>query len=165
MTIDHRMESFANSFGGVPPKARRLDDSEANVHGATWIRRLLGKGIACQYVIGYQLGERWWTFCFEREVRPAIGTGDEERWTVEAYSSLGQSWCETFRFDPDSVMWMRAPETLIREARAPRNIGSLPLPLSPTCKEGRVTARAQGATRPARHIEAGSQRLAPKSRP
>jgi hypothetical protein len=104
------MESFATSFGCVPSEARRLEDSAAREHEATWIRRILGKGIAGQYVIGYQLGDRWWTFCFERDVRHIAETGDDELWAVEAYDSLGRSWCDTFRFDPDNALWERAPE-------------------------------------------------------
>jgi hypothetical protein len=114
MTLDHRMESFVTAFGDVPPQARRLDDSEARQHGATWIRRLLGKGIACQYVIAYQQGERWWTFCFEREPEPAVETEDDALWVIEAYDSTGRSWCDTFRFNTTTCAWERAPETMRR---------------------------------------------------
>jgi hypothetical protein len=110
MTVDRRMESFVTAFGSVPPEARRLDDAEARDHWATWIRRLLGKGIAGQYVIAYQHEERWWTFCFERELEPLLSTEDDEVWTVEAYDSTGQSWCHTFRFDPHFSVWERLPD-------------------------------------------------------
>jgi hypothetical protein len=123
MTVDHRMESFVTVFGDVPPEAHRLDDSEARHHGATWIRRLLGKGIACQYVIAYQHRERWWTFCFEREPDPAVETEADELWTIEAYDSTGRSWCDIFRFDPLASIWQRAAETMRR--LAPR-LGHIP---------------------------------------
>jgi hypothetical protein len=118
MTVDHRMESFVAAFGNVPPGARRLDDAEARDHWATWIRRLLGKGIACQYVIAYQQGELWWTFCFERELDRELPVeddelpidDDDELWTVEAYDSAGHSWRHTFRFDPHLSAWGRVPD-------------------------------------------------------
>jgi hypothetical protein len=122
MTVDHRMESFVALFGDVPPEAHRLDDSEARHHGATWIRRLLGKGIACQYVIAYQQGERWWTFCFERFSDPRAETDDDERWTIEAYDSTGRSWSDIFRFDPPASLWERATQTTRRFAPRPGHI-------------------------------------------
>ena len=111
MTVDRRMESFVAAFGDVTAEARRLDDVEAHDHWATWIRRLIGKGIACQYVIAYQHRERWWTFCFERDCEPELATEDDERWTVEAYDSTGQSWCHTFRFDPHYSDWARVADS------------------------------------------------------
>ena len=118
MSVDHRMKSLVACFGDVPAEARRLGDAEAREHGATWVRRLIGKGIAGQYVIAYEHAERWWTFCFERELDPTLdtGTGDAELWTVESYDSEGRSWCDTFQFDSELSMWERLP----RPARPPR---------------------------------------------
>jgi hypothetical protein len=105
-TIDHRMESFIAWHGEVPPEAKRLEDFEARAHAASWIRRLIGKGIACSYVIGCQLGERWWTFCFERSERAEYPIPEgAERWCVEAYKHDGQSWSENYYYWPAGRRW------------------------------------------------------------
>jgi hypothetical protein len=118
VTVDHRMQSLVAAFGNVPADARRLQDAEAQEHGATWIRRMLGKGIACHYVIAYQHGERWWSFCFEREPELSPTTPDGEVWTVEAYDSDGKSWCGTFQFHSQLSLWERRPD--LPEASAQR---------------------------------------------
>jgi hypothetical protein len=119
LTMDYRMESFVAALGELPLAARRLDDSEARHHTATWIRRLLGKGIAGQYVIAYQHGKRWWTFCFERECDSTLETGTDELWTVEAYDSMRGSWCETFRFNPHTSEWERQARVMHAPSRTP----------------------------------------------
>ncbi len=101
------MEDFVAVFGEVPDGACRLQDYEARYHSDTWIQRLLGEGIACAYVIGYQLEVRWWTFCFER--RAASNDADQEVWVVEGYDSGGRSWRGVFLYAPTQARWRRAP--------------------------------------------------------
>jgi hypothetical protein len=104
-TIDARMESFADSCGVLPVEAHRLQDHEARDHGAQWIRRLLGKGIACDYVIGYARGQSWWTFCFDRRMRDEVAAHGAEIWRIEAYDSIGRGWSDTFRYWPELDRW------------------------------------------------------------
>jgi hypothetical protein len=103
-TIDGRMESFVASCGVVPAEAHRLEDFDARRHAATWIQRLIGTGIACHQVIGYALGNSWWTFCFDRhtELEPDDET---EVWRVEAYDSIGRGWRDTFVYSLDTGQW------------------------------------------------------------
>jgi hypothetical protein len=103
------MESFVAWHGHVPTEAKCLDDLEARTHGAPWIRRLIGKGLACSYVIGYALGQQWWTLCFERE------TGDDnptpegaESWRIEAYDHDGISWTGQYYYWPAEDRWRHA---------------------------------------------------------
>jgi hypothetical protein len=105
MTIDSRMESFAEACGLIPAEAHRLVDHEAWNHDAEWIRRLLGKGIACEYVIGYARDERWWTFCFDRKTEAEVVDEGAEVWRIEAYDSIGHGWSETFKYWPDFDQW------------------------------------------------------------
>jgi hypothetical protein len=104
-SIDTRMESFVASCGLVPAEARRLRDDEARAHGAPWIQRLLGKGIACEYVVGYATDTSWWTFCFER--RPASETPGQgaEVWRVESYDSAGRGWSDVFKYWVEIDQW------------------------------------------------------------
>jgi hypothetical protein len=104
-SIDARMEGFAEACGGVPTGAHRLLDHEARYHGAEWIRRLLGKGITCDYVIGYARGNNWWTFCFDRRTQDEIPGEDAEIWRIEAYDWMGRGWSDTFRYWPESDRW------------------------------------------------------------
>lgn len=106
-TIDHRMESFIARFGEIPPEAQRLTDAEARQHGASWVQRVLGKGLACAYVSGYAVEDDWWTFCFERDRAPGPGRGNAEVWTVEGYDSRGGGWRERFHYWPDIDLWQR----------------------------------------------------------
>jgi hypothetical protein len=106
-TIDRRMESFIARFGRVPHEARRLTDDESARHGAPWIQRFLGKGLAGAYVIGYALGTDWWTFAFERVAPLDPGPGRAEIWHVESYDSLGRSWRDRFNYWPDVDYWQR----------------------------------------------------------
>jgi hypothetical protein len=108
-TVDHRMESFAALFGRVPYEARRLQDYECHEHAASWIRRVLGKGLASNYVIVYTLGQKWWTFCFARQTaRPEKADGSEA-WMVEAYDSSGNSWSDIFHYVAEAGRWYRPP--------------------------------------------------------
>lgn len=109
-TIDSRMESFVASCGTIPPDALRLQDFDARRHAATWIRRLLGKGIACHYVIGYALGNSWWTFCFDRQPELETHGSDIEVWRVEAYDSGGRGWSDTFQYSGETGQWRFAVE-------------------------------------------------------
>jgi hypothetical protein len=104
-TIDSRMESFADACGLIPPGAHRLLDHEARHHGAEWIRRLLGKGLACDYVIGYAHGESWWTFCFDRKSQDDVADLCTEVWRIEGYDSIGRGWSDTFKYWPDFDRW------------------------------------------------------------
>lgn len=103
-TIDSRMESFVASSGVVPAEARRLEDFEARRHAATWIQRLIGRGIACHQVVGYALGNSWWTFCFDHQAG-LERTEDTEVWRVEAYDSIGRGWRDTFTYSLDTGQW------------------------------------------------------------
>jgi len=114
-TIDARMESFADSCGVLPIEAHRLQDHEARYHGAEWIRRLVGKGLACNYVIGYARDQSWWTFCFDRRAQDEVATEDAEIWRIEAYDSIGRGWSDTFKYWPELDRWQR----VIGEATPP----------------------------------------------
>jgi hypothetical protein len=107
-TLEQRMEELVALYGDVPRGARRLQDYEAKHHQDIWVQRLLGEGIACHYVLGYQLGDKWWTFCFDRR-EEASNANDEELWVVEAYGSDGRSWRRSFLYAPISMQWTRAP--------------------------------------------------------
>lgn len=105
MTVDSRMQSFVESSGVVPFDAGLLRDDEARHHGAPWIQRLLGKGIACDYVIGYVRDKSWWTFCFERRASLESPCDGPEIWKVEAYDSIGRGWSDLFQYWPDGDRW------------------------------------------------------------
>lgn len=107
------MESFVALFGGLPHDARRLQDFECQEHQASWIRRLLGKGIAGNYVVAFVHGDEWWTFCFDRQTTPEAADEEDEVWLVEVYESSGRSWSDIFHYVPDVGRWYRP-----RSARA-----------------------------------------------
>jgi hypothetical protein len=111
------MEDFVAAFGDLPDCACKLPDYEARYHRDIWVQRLLGEGIACDYVIGYQLGGRWWTFCFDR--REALSSGDEELWVIEAYDSDGGSWRGCFQYCAESRLWRRGPPEHLPVGRPP----------------------------------------------
>jgi hypothetical protein len=94
--MNQRMQSFVERHGEIPREARRLQDREARNHATPWLRHHLGRGIVSGYVIGYQLGERWWTFFFERTSGAA--TDGAEQWWVEAYDCNGQSWSGNYYY-------------------------------------------------------------------
>ena len=123
-TIEQRMEDFVAAFGDLPDGACRLQDYEARYHSDIWIQRLLGEGIACDYVIGYQFEGKWWTFCFDRRKTP--NSGDQELWVVEAYDSDGRSWRGRFLYRPDLALWRRGP---------PEHRTRLPSAAAPPCEE------------------------------
>jgi len=103
------MESFIAWDGQVPPKAKRLEDSEARTHAAPWIRRLIGRGLARTYVIGYALGQCWWTLCFERGNRGENVTAEgAESWWIEAYDHNGISWTGNYYYWPLENRWRHA---------------------------------------------------------
>lgn len=108
-SIDHRMESFIAWHCQVPPEAKRLEDFEARTHGTPWIRRLIGKGLACTYVIGYALGQSWWTLCFERQ-KPNEDVTPEgaENWCIEAYDHSGITWTGQYYYWPAENRWRHA---------------------------------------------------------
>ena len=99
------MEDFVAAFGELPRGACKLQDYEARYHGNIWIQRLLGEGVACNYVIGYHLGEKWWTFCFDR--RDSCDGSDEEAWVIEGYDSDGRSWRKRYWYCPPLTRWSR----------------------------------------------------------
>jgi hypothetical protein len=108
-SVDYRMQSFIAWHGEVPPEAKRLEDFEARTHGAPWIRRLIGKGLACSYVVGYALGQRWWTLCFERKKRhDSVTPEGAEDWCIEAYDHTGNSWTGHYHFWPAEDRWRDA---------------------------------------------------------
>lgn len=113
-SIDRRMQSFVQWRAEVPPEAKRLEDFEARGHAAPWLRLNIGDGIAGAYVIGFQCGEAWWSYFFERINAPDVPEG-AERWRVESYNSRGQSWIDDFlRWSPEN-RWSRAlPESHAR---------------------------------------------------
>src|SRR4051812_39046877 len=122
-TVEERMEEFVALFGDVPRDARKLEDYEAKQHQDIWVQRLIGEGIACHYVIGYQLSDSWWTFCFDRRDE-VPNAGDDEFWVIEAYDSEGGSWCRGFLYSPASMQWMRAPAELLPTVRHPHRPAS-----------------------------------------
>ena len=108
-TIDDRMQRFITQFGNLPSGARPLHDFDARQHGAKWVQRLLGKGVACSYVIGYQHADRWWTWFFER--RSANSNAAHcEVWIVESYDSSGGGSSHAYCFLPRSGFWKRFEE-------------------------------------------------------
>jgi hypothetical protein len=106
-TMDHRMETFVALFGGLPHEARRLQDFECREHSACWIRRLLGKGIAGNYVIAYVHGDDWCTLCFDRQTTEEYAHEEDEVWLIERYDSSGASSSEIFHYVPDAGRWYR----------------------------------------------------------
>jgi hypothetical protein len=104
------MEDFVAAFGDLPEAARKLQDYEARQHGVIWIQRLLGSGVVCDYVIGYQLGEEWWTFCFDR--KELTIDGEEEMWVVERYDSGGSSSKGCFAYSCALGLWTREPSVI-----------------------------------------------------
>jgi hypothetical protein len=109
-SIEQRMEDFVAAFGDVPEAAQKLRDYEARQHDVIWIQRLLGDGIVCDYVIGYQLDDEWWTFCFDR--KESTSDGEEETWVVERYDSLGASSRECFAYSCPLGLWTREPSVI-----------------------------------------------------
>jgi hypothetical protein len=118
-TIEQRTEEFVAVFGGVPRGARKLEDYEAKQHQDIWIQRLVGEGVCCHYVVGYQLDDEWWTFCFDRRDDDAADDSEEEVWVVEAYNSAGGSWRDAFLYSPFSGQWRRGPAELPAAGRDP----------------------------------------------
>jgi hypothetical protein len=98
------MQSFVAWRGEVPPEAKPLEDFEARAHAATWVRLNIGKGIAGAYVIGFQCGDTWWSYFFERISRDEAPDGTES-WRVEAYDSRGQSWRNDYLCCPSENRW------------------------------------------------------------
>lgn len=104
--ISQRMQSFVEGYGDVPRDARRLEDHEARNHATPWLRHHLGRGIVAGDVIGYQLGDRWWTFFFERV--SISGQDGPERWRVEAYDCSGRSWSRNYLYLLEDSRWRPA---------------------------------------------------------
>jgi hypothetical protein len=119
-SIDLCMQSFVRWRGEVPPEARRVEDFEARQHTAPWLRVNIGEGIAGAYVIGFQCGEAWWSYFFER-IDGAGAPEGAEAWHIEAYNSQGRSWSDDFLRWPSEGRWTRAlPEmTATREKEGP----------------------------------------------
>jgi hypothetical protein len=102
------MRSFVAWHGQVPTAAKRIEDHEAHRHGTAWLRRHIGgRGIVHSYVIGYVLGERWWTLFFQRASSTTIRGA--EVWWIEAYDHSGASWSDTYSYFPDG-RWRLAPQ-------------------------------------------------------
>jgi hypothetical protein len=104
-SIDHRMQSFVAWHRQIPQEARRVEEHEAHCHAAAWLRRHIGgRGIVHSHVIGYVVGERWWTFFFQRTVTTAIhGT---EQWWIEAYDYTGRNWSSYYYYSSEG-QWSR----------------------------------------------------------
>ncbi len=105
-TVDERMQRFVSQLGNLPLGARRLHDFEARQHGAQWVQRLVGKGVACSYVIGYQHADCWWTWFFDRRSADS-SPAHCEVWVVESYESTGLGSSHTYCFIPHSGSWKR----------------------------------------------------------
>lgn len=97
------MLSFVQQHGDVPPGAHRIADHDAAMHTATWVRRNVGLGTACAYVIGFSLGDKWWTFFFDR--MEAIASASAEIWKIGSYSNEASSWESTFWYFPETARW------------------------------------------------------------
>jgi len=104
--IDQRMQSFVRWYGEIPSGATRLEAHEAQSHAAPWLRHHVGRGIVAGYVIGYQSGEQWWTFLFERA--PGLTTEGAEQWWVEAYDCNGKSWSRNYCYLLKDSRWRPA---------------------------------------------------------
>ena len=131
-TIDHRMETFVALFGGLPREARRLQDFECQEHSAGWIRRLLGKGIAGNYVIAYVHGDEWSTFCFDRQTTEEYAHEEDEVWLVEAYDSSGASSSQIFHYVPDAGRWYRPRSSAAAAAARGRDTSDTMTPPKPS---------------------------------
>lgn len=97
--IEDKLISFVGWQGEIPPGARRSTDDEAATRCAPWVRPNLGVGTASAYVIGFELGDSWWTLFFDH-LRNVSGSGVEV-WRVNSYNSTGQSWERRFWYWPD----------------------------------------------------------------
>src|SRR5690242_18309033 len=112
------MRSFVAWHGQVPPDAVRVDDAAARSHGASWVRRAVGKGMVASYVIGYEAtGGRWWTFFFEREPSEVAGW---EAWAVEAYAHDRTSWAQAYLYIPREDRWLSEAKQRIVSSRGER---------------------------------------------
>jgi hypothetical protein len=117
-SIDRIMQSFVAWHGQIPTEAKRIEDHEAYRHATAWLRRHIGgRGIVHSYVIGYVLGERWWTLFFQRatcgrgssEAASSTTIGGAEPWWIEAYDHKGTSWGDTYFYLPDG-QWRLTPQ-------------------------------------------------------
>jgi len=104
--IDRRMLSFVAWHGEIPAEATRLDEFSARAHAAPWIRRTIGRGVASNDVIGYELAGRWWTLFFERDATSA--PEGAEAWWVEAYNHDGKGWANRYCYWPAEHRWRHA---------------------------------------------------------
>jgi hypothetical protein len=105
-TIDERLRAFVAWHGEIPPDARRIDDGDARTHAATWVRRNIGDGVAGAYVIGFESGKHhWWTLFFERTTTYQPYPEGAERWHIEAYDDLGESWIGNYYYWPAEHRW------------------------------------------------------------
>ena len=105
MSIDALIQSFIAWHGEVPSEASRIDDAAAREHAASWIRRIIGDGVVHSYVIGYQMGERWWTLFFESTTNYQPYPGGAQRWHIEAYDYNGRSWIGNYYYWPHKNRW------------------------------------------------------------
>ena len=112
-SIDLRLQSFVRLRAEVPPDAKRLEDFEARRHAASWLRLNIGEGIAGAYVVGFQCGEDWWTYFFERIDGALDAPETAERWRIEAYNSDGRSWVGDFLRWPSEDRWTHAPPDML----------------------------------------------------
>lgn len=108
-SIDEKMLLFVRQQGEIPAEARRIVDYDAVMHTATWVRRNVGLGTVCGYVIGFESSDRWWTWFFDR-MEETAHPGAAETWNVESYSSEGVTWERRFRYWPQERRWERAAD-------------------------------------------------------
>jgi hypothetical protein len=102
-SVEHRILAFVAWHGEIPAEATRIEDHRARQHAVSWIRRNIGVGIVHSYVIGYELGDRWWTLFCDRS--DTYASGDAEVWEMEAYNHAGDSWSAQFYYWPETGRW------------------------------------------------------------
>ena len=100
MDVEDKLLSFVSWHGEIPPDAHRITAEDAAMHRAEWVRRNLGVGTASAYVIGFELGDSWWTLFFDH-IREASATSVVEVWKIASYNNGGLSWERRFWYWPD----------------------------------------------------------------
>lgn len=111
--VEDKLLAFVRWHGEIPPDAHRITDDEAAMHSASWVRRNLGVGTVSAYVIGFELGDSWWTLFFDR-MREASATSIVEVWKIDSYNNRGPSWERRFWYWPDGRWQQVSPRDALQ---------------------------------------------------
>ncbi len=109
-SIEGRVQSLVSWLGKIPSAARLVQNHELRWFAGSRLRQGSGHGIVQSYTFGYELGDRWWTLCFERVFSTA--RDGAEQWWVEAYEKNGKSWSGHYYYLPAEGRWRGTPEPI-----------------------------------------------------